>query len=96
MIKPKRNLVETEATADSLKKQIVRKMTVLLKKDPEGTSEFLKKLEMRLWEVRLEQAGTDTRKLSKLLAVLFGRMGPLHKKLKLNTRDKSQLSLILE
>lgn len=88
--------LESSRSSESLRKEILRKLTLLLILDPEAESEFLEKMEVRLWEVRLKQAGTDTKRLSRLMAVLYCRLGPIHKKLKVKKGDRNQLLLNLE
>lgn len=85
-----------ENRVKTLRGRVCRDCRILILLDPGWQDEFMKKLEMRCWEVRLKDAGEDLEKLLKLYSVLVARLGHLSKKLRAHERDNGQGHLPLE
>jgi hypothetical protein len=76
-----------------IRRRILSDLRILIQLDPDAKSEFLERMEKRLWEVRVEQAREDIFLVARLMETLYGRLTPLQKKYKKITKDTSQIEL---
>ncbi len=71
-----------EERIKNLRKRVIRDCRNLIRLDPEFQTEFLKKLEKRIWETRVEEAGMDIDAINRLLITAGNRFFSLTSKSK--------------